>query len=119
MGLLLLPLTVSKPIADSQPGFGFADDPRKAKALHGPGLHPPRLERRVRLGDRVGNLGEVAEEEVLHALRVGHAVVPHLGVHLEVLRLLKHSIGRQGSLNGARIKWFLGALADQIEPQSW
>lgn len=53
-----------------------------AGTLHESGLHPPRLERRVRLGDRVGDVGEVTEEEVLHPLRVGHAVVPHLGVHL-------------------------------------
>ncbi len=81
------------------PGFGSTGGAEcTAGTLQASGLHSPRLERRVGLGDRVGDFREVAEEEVLHPLRVGHAVVPHLGVHLPaVFANLKSSTGRQSS----------------------
>lgn len=51
-------------------------------AGHPSSLDSPGFEGRLRLGDLLGDVGEVASKEVPNALRVGDAVERFLGVHL-------------------------------------
>lgn len=61
------------------PGKGLVTVQASRASLH---LGSPGLEGRLRLGDLLGDVGEVADKEVPHALRVGDAVERFLGVHL-------------------------------------